>query len=122
MHTHTHTPLLTQRNPTTHAPTHTSQQLPLAHKHRPAIVISFIIAGISALLSALCYSEFAVQYPFAGGAYNYISISMGELAAWLVVTTLVLVRLGFSSRTLTRVSRLALALLLLYLLGHPMYT
>eukprot|EP00878_Enallax_costatus_P036496 GHUV01040990.1.p1 GENE.GHUV01040990.1~~GHUV01040990.1.p1 ORF type:complete len:281 (+),score=47.38 GHUV01040990.1:220-1062(+) len=56
----------------------------------PAIVISFIIAGISALLSALCYSEFATQYPLAGGAYNYISLTMGELAAWLVVTTLVL--------------------------------
>jgi amino acid transporter len=55
-------------------------------------VISFIIAGISALLSALCYSEFAVQYPFAGGAYNYISLTLGELAAWLTVTTLVLVR------------------------------
>jgi hypothetical protein len=47
---------------------------------------------MSALLSALCYSEFAVQYPFAGGAYNYISLTLGELAAWLTVTTLVLVR------------------------------
>jgi len=59
--------------------------------HRPAIIISFIIAGISALLSALCYSEFATQYPLAGGAYNYISLTMGELVAWLTVTTLVLV-------------------------------
>ena len=50
-----------------------------------------MVAGLSALLSALCYSEFAVQYPFAGGAYNYISLTLGELAAWLVVTTLVLV-------------------------------
>ncbi|WIA39047.1 hypothetical protein OEZ86_005191 [Tetradesmus obliquus] len=56
----------------------------------PAIVVSFIVAGISALLSALCYSEFATQYPLAGGAYNYISLTMGELAAWLIVTTLVL--------------------------------
>ncbi|KAF6256039.1 amino acid permease family protein [Scenedesmus sp. NREL 46B-D3] len=56
----------------------------------PAIVISFIVAGISALLSSLCYSEFATQYPLAGGAYNYISLTMGELAAWLIVTTLVL--------------------------------
>jgi APA family basic amino acid/polyamine antiporter len=55
------------------------------------VVISFMVAGLSALLSALCYSEFAVQYPFAGGAYNYISLTLGELAAWLVVTTLVLV-------------------------------
>jgi APA family basic amino acid/polyamine antiporter len=58
------------------------------------VVISFLIAGISALLSALCYSEFSVQYPYAGGAYNYISLTLGELAAWLVVTTLVLVRRG----------------------------
>jgi hypothetical protein len=27
-------------------------------------------------------SEFATQYPLAGGAYNYISLTMGELAAW----------------------------------------
>eukprot|EP00882_Tetradesmus_deserticola_P001730 GHRQ01001859.1.p1 GENE.GHRQ01001859.1~~GHRQ01001859.1.p1 ORF type:complete len:634 (+),score=216.50 GHRQ01001859.1:64-1902(+) len=59
-------------------------------KAGPAIVISFIVAGISALLSSLCYSEFATQYPLAGGAYNYISLTMGELAAWLIVTTLVL--------------------------------
>eukprot|EP00775_Hariotina_reticulata_P003840 gene3840-4097_t len=58
--------------------------------HRPAIVVSFVIAGLSALLSALCYSEFATQYPLAGGAYNYIALTMGELVAWLTVTTLVM--------------------------------
>ncbi len=58
----------------------------------PAVVISFLVAGLSALLSSLCYSEFATQYPLAGGAYNYISLTLGEYAAWLTVTTLVLVR------------------------------
>ncbi|WIA18741.1 hypothetical protein OEZ85_003431 [Tetradesmus obliquus] len=56
----------------------------------PAVVISFIVAGVSSLLSALCYSEFAAEFPLAGGAYNYISMSLGELPAWLVVTTLIL--------------------------------
>lgn len=56
----------------------------------PAVIISFLVAGISALLSALCYSEFAAEFPLAGGAYNYISMSLGEFAAWLIVTTLIL--------------------------------
>jgi APA family basic amino acid/polyamine antiporter len=57
---------------------------------RPAVIISFIVSGVSALLSALCYSEYAAEFPLAGGAYNYISMSLGELAAWWVVTTLIL--------------------------------
>jgi amino acid transporter len=35
-------------------------------------------------------SEFAAEFPLAGGAYNYISMSLGELPAWLVVTTLIM--------------------------------
>eukprot|EP00887_Chlorella_sp_A99_P006516 scaffold3.g6516.t1 len=49
----------------------------------PAVVLSFMIAALAALLSALCYSEFAVEIPVSGGAYNYISVTFGELAAWL---------------------------------------
>jgi len=56
----------------------------------PAVVISFLLAGLSSLLSALCYSEFAAEFPVAGGAFNYILVSMGEYTAWLVVTTLVM--------------------------------
>jgi amino acid transporter len=41
-------------------------------------------------LFLLCCSEFAAEFPLAGGAYNYISMSLGELPAWLVVTTLIL--------------------------------
>jgi APA family basic amino acid/polyamine antiporter len=40
------------------------------------VVISFLIAGTSALLSALCYSEFAAEITLSGGAYNYISMSL----------------------------------------------
>jgi APA family basic amino acid/polyamine antiporter len=52
-------------------------------------VFSFLVAGISALLSSLCYSEFAVCFPISGGAFNYILATLGEYAAWLTVATLV---------------------------------
>ena len=48
------------------------------------------VAGVSAILSALVYSEFAVQFPYAGGAFNYCAVTLGELPAWLVVCMLVL--------------------------------
>jgi amino acid transporter len=44
------------------------------------VIISFVVAGLSATLSALCYSEFSVMYPYAGGAFNYIIASLGEFA------------------------------------------
>lgn len=56
----------------------------------PAVILSFVVGGVSSLMSALVYAEFAAQYPIAGGAFNYISLSFGELAAWMVVTTLIM--------------------------------
>ena len=55
-------------------------------------MLSFLVAGISALLSALCYSEFAVCFPISGGAFNYVLATLGEYAAWLTVATLVSAR------------------------------
>src|SRR2546430_14965356 len=37
----------------------------------PAVVLSFILAGIASIFAALCYSEFASLVPMAGGAYTY---------------------------------------------------
>lgn len=56
----------------------------------PSVIISFLVAAASALLSSLVYAEFSVQYPFAGGAFNYLMVSLGELVAWLIVCTLLL--------------------------------
>ncbi|EFN50706.1 hypothetical protein CHLNCDRAFT_7483, partial [Chlorella variabilis] len=50
----------------------------------PAVIVSYLVAGVAALLSALCYAEMAVSLPIAGGAFNYICITFGELAAWTV--------------------------------------
>lgn len=47
-------------------------------------MLSFLVAGISALLSALCYSEFAAEFPLAGGAYNYISMSLVGVGCFVV--------------------------------------
>lgn len=45
---------------------------------------------VAAMLSMLCYTEMAVSLPITGGAFNYISITFGELAAWLVAWNMAL--------------------------------
>lgn len=49
---------------------------------RPAVVISFAIAALSALLSALCYAEFATEVPITGGAFSYTTLTFGPLSGW----------------------------------------
>ena len=56
----------------------------------PAIVISFIIAGIGCMFAGLCYSEFAAMVPVAGSAYAYSYATLGEFVAWFVGWNLVL--------------------------------
>ncbi|KAJ1436254.1 Cationic amino acid transporter, C-terminal [Sesbania bispinosa] len=43
----------------------------------PAVVLSYAIAGFCALLSAFCYTEFAVDMPVAGGAFSYLRVTFG---------------------------------------------
>lgn len=43
----------------------------------PAVVVSYAIAGLCALLSAFCYTEFAVDMPVAGGAFSYLRVTFG---------------------------------------------
>lgn len=56
----------------------------------PAVVVSYAVAGLCALLSAFCYTEFAVAMPVAGGAFSYLHVTFGELAAFLTGANLVL--------------------------------
>jgi basic amino acid/polyamine antiporter, APA family len=49
----------------------------------PAVVVSFIIAGLTALFSALSYAELAGTIPVAGSSYSYAYATMGELVAWV---------------------------------------
>ncbi|MBA0773320.1 hypothetical protein Gotri_008605 [Gossypium trilobum] len=56
---------------------------PVARNHSgPSVFISYIIAGISALLSSLCYTEFSVQIPVAGGAFSYLRVTFGEFVGY----------------------------------------
>lgn len=56
----------------------------------PAVVVSYVISSVAALLSALAYSEFAVELPVAGGAFSYILVTFGELSAYLTCSNLLL--------------------------------
>ena len=49
---------------------------------RPAVVLSYLLAGFTAFLAGLSYLEFAVDMPIAGGAFSYIAFIFGELPAW----------------------------------------
>jgi amino acid transporter len=56
----------------------------------PAVVLSFVVAGIGCLFAALCYAEFAALAPVAGSAYTYAYTTLGELFAWMIGWNLVL--------------------------------
>ncbi|GMH36627.1 hypothetical protein BSKO_04500 [Bryopsis sp. KO-2023] len=56
----------------------------------PGIVLSYILASLAALFSALCYAEFAVDIPVAGTSFNYIHSVYGEFMAWMVGFNLIM--------------------------------
>lgn len=56
----------------------------------PAVVLSFVVAGIGCLFAALCYAEFAALAPVAGSAYTYSYATLGELFAWIIGWNLIL--------------------------------
>jgi APA family basic amino acid/polyamine antiporter len=56
----------------------------------PAVVLSFVLAGLASVFAALCYSEFASLVPMAGSAYTYGYATLGELFAWIIGWDLIL--------------------------------
>jgi APA family basic amino acid/polyamine antiporter len=56
----------------------------------PAIMLSYVFAGIACILAALCYAEFSTRLPIAGSAYTYSYASVGELFAWIIGWDLIL--------------------------------
>jgi basic amino acid/polyamine antiporter, APA family len=50
----------------------------------PAVVLSFVLAGVASIFAALCYSEFASLVPMAGSAYTYGYATLGEVFAWII--------------------------------------
>src|SRR5437773_11187815 len=56
----------------------------------PALMLSFVFAGMACVFAALCYAEFASMVPVAGSAYTYAYATLGELFAWIVGWDLIL--------------------------------
>jgi APA family basic amino acid/polyamine antiporter len=56
----------------------------------PALMISYVVAGMTCVFAALCYAEFASMAPVAGSAYTYAYTTMGELFGWIIGWDLVL--------------------------------
>jgi basic amino acid/polyamine antiporter, APA family len=56
----------------------------------PAVIVSFIIAGIAAGLAAICYAELASAVPVSGSTYSYAYTTLGELVAVGVAACLLL--------------------------------
>jgi basic amino acid/polyamine antiporter, APA family len=56
----------------------------------PALMVSYMVAGLACIFAALCYAEFASMAPVAGSAYTYAYTTLGELFAWIIGWDLVL--------------------------------
>ena len=56
----------------------------------PALVLSFMMAGLACTFAALCYAEFASILPVEGSAYAYSYGTVGEIFAWFIGWNLVL--------------------------------
>lgn len=50
----------------------------------PALIISFILAGLACALAAFCYAEFSSSIPISGSVYSYSYVTLGELLAFLI--------------------------------------
>jgi amino acid transporter len=50
--------------------------------NRPAAILSYSIAALSAMLSAVAYAEYGVDYPIAGGSFSYMLLTFGEFVSW----------------------------------------
>jgi APA family basic amino acid/polyamine antiporter len=56
----------------------------------PALMLSYVVAGVTCVFAALCYAEFASMVPIAGSAYTYALATLGEMFAWIIGWDLVL--------------------------------
>ena len=56
----------------------------------PALMLSYVVAGLVCVFAALCYAEFASMAPVAGSAYTYAYTTLGEIFAWIIGWDLVL--------------------------------
>ncbi|KAF9671937.1 hypothetical protein SADUNF_Sadunf12G0102300 [Salix dunnii] len=56
----------------------------------PAVVLSYAVSGVSAMLSVFCYTEFAVEIPVAGGSFAYLRVELGDFMAFIAAGNIIL--------------------------------
>ena len=56
----------------------------------PAVILSFVLAAVTCMFSALSYAELASSIPVAGSAYTYAYATLGEIVAWVIGWDLIL--------------------------------
>ncbi len=98
-----------------------------AEKAGPAVMLAFVIAAILEILLGLCYAELASKYPRAGGAYEYVTQTMGSFfgtmirwaywGAWLTASSFVSQGVGNYLYSLTGTPPMLSAIMLLIILG-----
>src|SRR5579863_455829 len=89
-----------------------------AQNSGPAVVLSFIFAGVACAFAGLCYAEFASLIPIAGSAYTYGYATLGEIFAWIIGWDLILeyafgaatVASGWSANVVQLLARLGIVL------------
>lgn len=50
----------------------------------PAVIVSYLLAGVTSFFAALCYAELGAMVPIAGSAYTFAYATMGKLFAWII--------------------------------------
>ncbi len=67
-----------------------------AHYAGPAVLLSFLLAGLACAFTALSYGELASVMPVSGSAYTYAYVAVGEVFAW-ITGWLLLLEYGIST-------------------------
>src|SRR3546814_7523243 len=62
----------------------------LADRAGPAVILSFVIAGVICACAALAYAEMSTMMPASGSAYTYSYVVLGEIIAWVIGWSLIL--------------------------------
>ena len=61
-----------------------------ADRAGPAVIVSFVIAGVICACAALAYAEMSTMMPASGSAYTYSYAVLGEIIAWVIGWSLIL--------------------------------
>src|SRR3546814_8380885 len=61
-----------------------SSDLVGADRAGPAVILSFVIAGVICACAALAYAEMSTMMPASGSAYTYSYVVLGEIIAWVI--------------------------------------